>query len=119
MEEYIEYLTASKMFFDSQFEKEQEVIQALNERVGFMSQLSEKQHEHQASLAFRKIFYDLYDHAKFDKIIQKWGSHYDVEQCAYLCWKKMGKKANKISISEHALRKMIKVTLLEKFPDKV
>ncbi|MHA1610800.1 MAG: hypothetical protein ACTSYU_02000 [Promethearchaeota archaeon] len=118
LSEAIEYLTASKMFFDSQFVNERNLIQGLDERIGFMSKLSEKIHEEQATLAFNKYFFDMYNQSKFDKIIKKWGSHYDIEQCSYLCLKKMGKKAKKISISEYALRKMIKEVLLDKHPQK-
>ncbi len=118
LDESIEYLTASKMFFDGAFENERKLMQSLDDRVGYMSKLSEQIHDKRASMAFNKYFYEMYDNAKFAKIIRKWGSHYDVEQCAYLCWKKMGKKANKISISEYALRKMIKAVLLEKHPEK-
>ncbi|MHA1672245.1 MAG: hypothetical protein ACTSYI_01330 [Promethearchaeota archaeon] len=118
LDEAIEYLTASKMFFDGAFENERKLMQSLDDRVGYMSKLSEEIHEQRATRAFDKYFYDMYDNAKFAKIIKKWGTHYDAEQCAYLCWKKMGKKANKISISEYALRKMIKAVLLEKHPEK-
>lgn len=115
----IEYLTASKMFFDSQYEAEREIMQAIDERVRYMSHLSDEMQEKLAQTAFQKYFFEMHNKGKFDKIIEKWGINYDVEECAYQCWKKLGRKAKKIPLSDFGLRKMIIKALETQYPQKM
>ncbi|MCF2139448.1 MAG: hypothetical protein K9W44_05270 [Candidatus Lokiarchaeota archaeon] len=119
LDHMIEYLTAAKMFFDTTYSNEGELVKAINDKIRYMSEISEMRHSESIQREFQKIFYSLYSKGKFSSIIQNWGVKYGLDGCAFRCWKKMGKKAKKIPISDYALRKMIAEVLKEKFPDKL
>ncbi|MHA1794921.1 MAG: hypothetical protein ACTSUK_02330 [Promethearchaeota archaeon] len=114
----IEYLTAAKIFFDTSYTNERELVAAIDQKIRFMSEISEKRHNENVDKIFQKTFTDFYNSRKFSSIIKDWGEKYQIEECAYQIWKKMGRKAKKIPISDYALRKMIISTLKEKFPEK-
>ncbi len=114
----IEYLTAAKIFFDTSYTNERELVAAIDQKIRFMSEISEKRHNENVDKIFQKTFTEFYNSGKFSSIIKNWGEKYQIEECAYQIWKKMGRKAKKIPISDYALRKMIISTLKEKFPEK-
>lgn len=118
LDKNIEYLTAAKIFYDTSYPNEAEIVAALDKKIRFMSEISEKKHNVSVEQSFRKIFGDLYNSGKFASIITNWGKKYGIDECSYQIWKKMGRKAKKIPLSDYALRKMIATTLLEKYPEK-
>ena len=114
----IDHLTSALMFFDEAYDKEKEIVKAINQKIDYMNNLQEQLHEKEGELLIRKNFIEPLKKGKFDKIVKKWGPEYGVEDCAWEILKKMGRKAKKIPLSEFVLRKKIAEVLKEQYPDK-
>ena len=108
LDKTIEHLTSAKIFYDAAYENEREIIDAINIKVRYMSEISDQLHEKESEFAFRKYFIGPYREGKFAKILLKYPLGKNADESAYQCVKKLGRKAEKINISEYALIQRIK-----------
>ena len=118
LDKYIEHLSSGRIFYDGNYVKERILIDFIDDKIRYLLNLKEKLHEKEGEELIRKIFVDKLVKGKFDKIIDKWGSVYSVDEVAWQCVEKLGRKRKKIPLSDFALRQRISEILIEKYPSK-
>ena len=118
LDKYIEHLSSGRIFYDGNYVKERILIDFIDDKIRYLSNLKEKLHEKEGEELIRKIFVDKLVKGKFDKIIGKWGSVFSVDEVAWQCVEKLGRKRKKIPLSDFALRQRISEILIEKYPSK-
>ncbi|MHA1585493.1 MAG: hypothetical protein ACTSVU_06595 [Promethearchaeota archaeon] len=118
IDQMLDVLSSSRTHYDNFYPKEQEIIKTLDIKLKYLVKLAEIKKEDEAKILLQKLFTLPLKKGKFQKIIDKWGPKYDLEECSYRCIQKMGRKSQKIPLSQFALRKHLKEILKETFPEK-
>jgi len=118
VERGIEYLSGARMFFDTAYENEKEVLTFLDKKVAFMNRRLGELKEKEAEEKIRKNFMEPFLKGKFDKITRKIGSGSSIENAAWEIVEKMGRDARNIPLSEIALRRKIEEVLKERYGKK-
>ena len=118
VEKSIDLLTSAKIFFDTMYDDEKNVMDALDARIRYFSERANALRDKESDLYFNKIFTPMLHNGKFSKVLTKWEKEqYDLRECANRCLKKMGGKAKKIPhMSEFAVRQKIRSVLHAKYP---
>ncbi|UYP45512.1 hypothetical protein NEF87_001797 [Candidatus Lokiarchaeum ossiferum] len=114
----IEHLSSARMFYDGNYVKEQVLIEFIDDKIRYLSQLKEKMHETEAENLIHKIFTEKLVKGKFEKIVSKWGSETNIDETAWRCVEKLGRKRNKIPLSDFALRQRVSEILKKRYPEK-
>lgn len=114
----IEHLSSARMFYDGNYVKENVLIEFIDDKIRYLSQLKEKLHEKDGENLIHKIFTEKLVKGKFEKIISKWGSGINIDETAWRCIEKMGRKRNKIPLSDFALRQRVAEILKKRYPEK-
>jgi hypothetical protein len=114
LENCVDHLSGARILYDEFYENEKEILDTIETKVSYINRQIEVLREKEGEILFRQYLIEPLAKGKFDKILKNLESK-GVDECAWEILKKIGRKINKIPLSEFVIRKKLIAFLHEKY----